>query len=360
MESEKVTIQRVMRLLIQYFRKQEKISTAEEVDELWNKIRQKVDRDRSVSKRRVVFISIATSAAVLLSVIWINTKYFSNDTGKSKIVQMASKLALSVDSTKNILLVMSEEKKIQVDTDAKVSYSKEGTVAVNSKIIEEQIVDREVEYNQLIVPKGKRTQLFLSDGSKLWVNSGTRVVYPRSFTQKEREIFVDGEVYLEVFHDEKVPFIVKTSGFDVQVLGTSFNVCAYKQLQAATVVLVTGSVDVKDVYNGKSRLKPNQLLSVTSAGIGETKAVDASQYVSWTKGLLVLHAEPLGVVFNKLNLYYGQEIEFDQSVKDIPLSGKLDLKDQIEDVIRLISKTAPISYSIQDNKIKVKKRIGNT
>lgn len=357
MESKKVNIQRVMRLLIQYFRTQEKVSTAEEVDELWNKIRRKVDSDRNVLKRRIVFISVAASVAVLLGIVWINTKYFFNDTGKSEIVQIASKLTLPDDSTKNILLVMSEKKKIQVDADARVSYSKQGAVAVDSKIIEEQVTDQHIEYNQLIVPKGKRTQLLLSDGSKLWVNSGTRVVYPRSFTQKEREIFVDGEVYLEVFHDEKVPFIVKTSGFDVQVLGTSFNVCAYKQLHTATVVLVTGSVNVKDMYNSKSRLSPNQLLSVTSEGIGETKTVDASEYISWTEGLLVLRAEPLGVVFDKLNLYYGIEIEFDQSVKDIPLSGKLDLKDQIEDVIRLISKTVPISYSVQGNKIKVKKRI---
>lgn len=81
---------------------------------------------------------------------------------------------------------------------------------VNSnKLVEDDIKE---EYNQIIVPKGKRSQIVLADNSKIWINSGSKVIYPRAFEGKYREIYVEGEVYLNVTHDTSKPFIVNTSG----------------------------------------------------------------------------------------------------------------------------------------------------
>lgn len=139
--------------------------------------------------------------------------------------------------------MVSDQKKIELDNNAQIVYSATGQVQVNSnKLVEDDIKE---EYNQIIVPKGKRSQIVLADNSKIWINSGSKVIYPRAFEGKYREIYVEGEVYLNVTHDTSKPFIVNTSGFEVRVLGTSFNISAYKNQEKAAVVLVEGSVNVK-------------------------------------------------------------------------------------------------------------------
>ncbi len=102
-------------------------------------------------------------------------------------------------------------------------------MTVNSEQLQESVTDEEHSFNQLIVPNGKRSTLALEDGTKMWINAGSRVIYPNKFKKNKREIYVDGEVYMEVARDEERPFVVKTNMLDVQVLGTSFNVMAYKK-----------------------------------------------------------------------------------------------------------------------------------
>ena len=79
-----------------------------------------------------------------------------------------------------------------------------------------------------IVPVGRRSSITFADGTRLWVNSGSKVVYPVKFAKEKREIFVEGEIYLHVSRDEQKPFIVKTHQMDIKVLGTQFNVTAYE------------------------------------------------------------------------------------------------------------------------------------
>ena len=114
----------------------------------------------------------------------------------------------------------------------------------------------------MIIPKGKRTRLTLADGTHLWANSGTRVVYPSHFEKNHREIYVEGEVYLDVFRNEDAPFIVRTKDFQIQVLGTSFNVSAYPSEGVSSVVLVEGSVNVKNQQKEQVKLAPGQLVDI--------------------------------------------------------------------------------------------------
>ena len=97
-----------------------------------------------------------------------------------------------------------------MDKGARISYSQEGEASVNEQQVESK--PQKTEYNQLIVPKGKTSRLVLADGTSLYVNAGTKVVYPSVFEGKSREIYVDGEIFIDVKKDTEKPFIVKTSG----------------------------------------------------------------------------------------------------------------------------------------------------
>ena len=178
---------------------------------------------------------------------------------------------------KEVTLVVSDRKKVELANNAKVAYNASGQVSVNSVKLKEPSVQKEeasaqtsseeaMEYNQLIVPKGRRSMIVLADNSKMWINSGSKVIYPRAFKGDRREIFVEGEVYLKVSRDESKPFIVNTSAFDVEVLGTSFNVSAYKGDAHASVVLVEGAVDVKDAADKHVLMQPNERVQLDEAG----------------------------------------------------------------------------------------------
>ena len=98
------------------------------------------------------------------------------------------------------------------------------------------------EWEEVLVPAGQRSELRLADGTLLWLNSGTRVTYPTHFNGRKRKIFVDGEVYAEVMHDKRHPFVISAGDVEVEVLGTKFNMRAYNRDQLVEVALVEGSV----------------------------------------------------------------------------------------------------------------------
>ena len=150
------------------------------------------ERKSTVQQKRsskTLYITIASVAASLLLLVAGNW-FFSRD--NSAGIKEVAALMSSVDpeDAEDITLMMSDSKKLQIETDSRVAYTSKGTVSVNSKSVSHDAEMEDVkeeksaaknEYNQLIVPKGKRSQLLLSDGTKVWVNSGTKVIYPCVF-----------------------------------------------------------------------------------------------------------------------------------------------------------------------------------
>lgn len=358
MEKNNPNITHVARRLIQHFRSSEKTSTPTEMDELWKRIESQARIEKvKNTRRRILYIFTASSvAAIFLGVFLLGQHFVSYYTEDNTITEFAeNQISQSADS--EIILLMPGKKEIEVGAnDANIVYYQCGTVVVNSDTVNQlEVKEKEMEFNQLIIPKGKRTQLTLSDGTRLWVNSGTRVVYPGYFDKHRREIYVEGEVYLDVFHDEKAPFIVKTKDFQVQVLGTVFNVSAYPSEGMSSVVLVEGSVNIKNQDKKQVKLAPGQLVNIHTGQLDTPKNVDVEPYVCWVKNMLMYTDEPLGRVFKKLDLYYGKEFILDPEVEQMLVSGKLDLKEKLEDVLHTISFSAPIYYENLDDKIYVRK-----
>lgn len=156
---------------------------------------------------------------------------------------------------------------------------------------------------------------------------------------------VEGEVYLDVAKRKDCPFVVKTREFDIRVLGTSFNVCAYREDEAASVVLVRGSVEVTTENKSKVRLAPNQLVDI-KGNKTQVRKVDVSEYISWKDNLLLLHQRPVGDVLKKLERYYGCKIRYDAEITTLSLSGKLDLQTDITNVMDNLCLSLSLHYTI--------------
>lgn len=360
MENETLNIQRIVRRLIVHVRRQEKEVTSSEMDELWNRIEQRVTVEKQKRNRyRIFYIFAASSAAaILIGMFWLGKQFISNYVDNNSIADFALQTQAIESTDGEIILLMPGKKEIEVGTtDANIIHSQSGTVVINSDTVNRQIEvkEKEIEFNQLIIPKGKRTQLTLADGTRLWINSGTRVVYPTHFEKDHREIYIEGEVYLDVFHNEEAPFIVKTKDFQVQVLGTSFNVSAYLSENTSSVVLVKGSVNIKNQKKKQVKLVPGQLVNIHTGQLDTPQNVDVEPYICWVKNMLMYTNEPLDRVFKKLNMYYGKEFILEPEVIMLQVSGKLDLKEKLEDVLNTISFSAPIYYEELNGKIYVRK-----
>ncbi|MDR1371070.1 MAG: FecR family protein [Dysgonamonadaceae bacterium] len=259
----------------------------------------------------------------------------------------------------NIRLILPNQEEIEIpDINVEFIHNKKGDIQVNTEQVIPNCMDESggkenLQFNQLIVPYGHNSSLVLSDGTKIWVNSGSKLIYPQRFAGDRREIFIEGEAYLEVAKNEKIPFFVKTELWEIKVTGTSFNVCAYKGELFQSIVLATGSVNVKNlVSREKVQLKPNQMC-LYEYGLDKIKVeeVEIYDYICWKYGFLHFKSERLDLVLNRLKRFYNISIECSDKVKKIRVSGKLDMKEDINEVFKTITVTAPVKYTREKNKI---------
>ena len=135
----------------------------------------------------------------------------------------------------------------------------------------------------------------------------------------------------------------------MKVLGTQFNICAYKEDAAASVVLVEGKVEVETTDREKTVLKPNQLVSIQEKGL-DIKEVDVFGYICWKDNMMLLNNRIAGEVFDRLSRHYGCRILYDDNIKDIPISGKLDLREKPEDVVNILCQSLYLVYKVDENK----------
>ncbi len=316
-----------------------------EVDRMWKQIDARNRREMKKSKRKIFFL-YPTLAAACIIIFIVGGWYLRHiyPTLEDPTAPDITAVGCPDTPTDNIRLILSEQKQIAIQgKEGQLQYDQQGRVNVNSQTIDltaEKKENKEV-YNQLIVPAGKRSSITFSDGTRLWLSANSRVVYPVEFTRQEREIYVEGEAFLDVHRDPEHPFIVKTDKMAIQVLGTTFNVCAYKQEDTHTVVLVTGSVEVKTNKNESRLLTPHNMLAYNEGEGFTVEPVDVQEYIAWKDGFYLFHQEKMKAIAKKLSKYYGKAIRVDDSLKDITCSGKLDLKDELDEVLHTLIQTVP-------------------
>ena len=189
------------------------------------------------------------------------------------------------------------------------------------------------------VPVGERMTIMLTDGTRVVANSRSELRYPKTFSGQTREVYDKGEVFFEVAHDKYHPFIVNADGLKVKVLGTKFNVSNYNSARTS-VVLLEGCVAATLKCNDTVTMHPGNLLSVKDGSFVSLEDVDASEYVSWTEGMLNLHGDDLPTVISRLNDYYGSDIRVDSTIASPRLYGKLIYQKDIDGVLESINQIA--------------------
>lgn len=211
--------------------------------------------------------------------------------------------------------------------------------------------------NQIVVPRGGEYSLTLSDGTKVWLNSETKLKFPVRFTGDKREVQLIGEAYFEVKHNEKVPFVVHVQQTLVKALGTRFNISAYSDQNYTTTTLVDGKVEITN-HLSRAMLKPgDQSISQKGTSLIKVKEVNTFLYTSWTTGVLEFENMELSNIAKQLERWYDVKISFSSNhIKDVRFTGAIKRKKPFEFTLRMIEMVADVKFSVQGKQVTVERK----
>ncbi len=217
----------------------------------------------------------------------------------------------------------------------------------------EFIVEQETSWAEIKCPLGVRTEFELPDGSTGFLNSGSTLKFPTSFKMNERSVQLLGEAYFDVVHNKNQPFHVQTGKLDVKVLGTTFNVVAYPEQQFEEITLESGKVDILS-KSGQSItvLLPDEQLNLDlQTNKYQKSKVVASQYISWTTGVLSFRNERFEQVVRRLGRWYNIDIVLEGTELNNYTYHATFENEPFEEVLKLMELTAPISYQMEARKL---------
>lgn len=217
---------------------------------------------------------------------------------------------------------------------------------------------RDYQYNKaaqmqtVAVPAGQRAQITLADGTRIWLNAKSTLTYATNFGRTTRNVTLEGEAYFEVAKNKDIPFYVNTEKNKVRVVGTSFNVCAYKDSKEFETTLVEGIVDIYAAGNEKPivRLQKNEFFADYDGKLKKT-VLPSYDYLRWKEGFYCFDDSELSHILNRLELYYNVKI----TVKNKKLlshryTAKFKEQDGLEHILKVIQKDQNFKYYINEEK----------
>lgn len=209
--------------------------------------------------------------------------------------------------------------------------------------------DTPLRYQTLYAPSGQRAELILPDSTKVWLNAHSRLMYPVTFQENNREVELDGEAYFDVKRNEASPFIVKTKKLEISVLGTEFNVSAYSERSDFEIALLKGRVELKSTEAAFTyRMQPGEQIRYKDGRYAASRIKDMD-YFKWKEGLLCFNNQPIEEIIDKLCLYYDVRIEVgSQPFLKERYSGKFRVKDGVEQVLKVLQLEHKFTYT-KDN-----------
>ena len=330
--------------------------SGEEMREAWHTFEQQVRKHRQTTRKRhlVWGMSVAASVIVVFCCYW----FMYHPTAREEVA-----VQKIIPGQYSAILEMADGKTYRLGEERYSLQEKTGNrIKIDSTFLsylptdDARAVSREVVYNKLSIPRGGEYRIELEDGTKVWINSASRLQYPVVFSGDTREVYLEGEAYFEVRRDSSRPFIVHAGEQKVTVLGTSFGITCYTNDVNDYTTLVSGKVKV-ELEQGKQVfvLEPGTQVEYNKEnGMVRERRVDVAEFVAWKEGKYVFKQKRLEDILSTLSRWYDFEVFYQNSeMKEVLFSGELRRFDDFNYLLRLIERTSDVKFIIDKKVVQV-------
>lgn len=312
----------------------------------------------------------------------------ADDVRKAKTILITllanRRIEITVDKDESLKRLMKEINKMPKDGGSRINFSSFWMRAASVIILAIafawfwQMISgnrknpaQKIVYNEIIVPVGEKAQAILSDGTHVWINSGSRFKYPVAFGQNSRDVSLQGEAYFDVKKRGKSTFTVNTHDVRVVVLGTAFNVKAYPEDMKTQTTVVRGLVRVESREKGIDPvlIRPNQMAVLKSSSPSEASKlkpikslkienkVNTVVITSWKDQMLVFADETFEDIAIKMERWFNMKIRIeDNLLKHERYTGKFVHNETVYEVLEAIKLTTPIVYTVKNEEIVIKRK----
>ena len=261
---------------------------------------------------------------------------------KSGVVTVQRNLPVLTLSNGKEMVLYNQELLLEEENGVRISVDEEGRMQYDRA----DSVGTEMVYNTLTTHSQYDFTFTLADGTKVWMNAKSSLRYPVAFQGKERVVYAEGEIYLEVARDEKHPFFVMLNGMKVEVLGTSFNVNSYADENYTEVTLVEGHVAAY-VDDKSYDLLPSRSVDI--------RTVNVNDYIAWKKGQYVFKGRSLEEVAKVLERWYDMEIIFEnEKSKKTVYTGVINKEENFDAFVLRLRETSSLSCRMESNRLYIK------
>lgn len=353
------------------------------LDEVWDEIAQEDLIDINREKADILFGQITTApqksrstrrlwprlaAAVLLISVSAGLFFYMGHNKKiiplNAVEQAGTKGETSKSNQPTLTLadgsvISLSEAKAGVLVDGNKLVYTDGSTVINGEPEEE---DAEERYAELSTPAGAEYQIVLSDGTKVWLNASSKLRYPSRFSKKDRIVELEGEGYFDVSKSKDHPFIVRSKGQEVKVLGTQFNIAAYEDDDVIKTTLVHGSVQVNKT-EGKNQLTslvltPGEQSTLRSdSRIIEVNEVNVNEVTDWKEGLFLFNNEPIKSIMKRVARWYNVDVVYRGNMDNIRFVGSYSRSKNLKNLLKNIELTGKVVFKIEGGSKGTERRI---
>ena len=334
-------------------------------EELRDRILSRIKR-RQKQTGRIIYLTrhpmakLAIASAVVVistaSLLYISRKYSSTvknnsvvaATHRDTIVPGGNKAVLTLDDGTEVVLDAAAKGTIAQNDHSKVIKLDDGQLACSPV----KNVSPAVTYNTLSTPRGGQYNITLVDGTKVWLNSSSSLRFPTYFKESERIVELSGEAYFEVAPDRDKPFKVNINEVEVKVLGTHFNIMAYKDEKAIKTTLLEGSVAISK-FTETVFLTPGQQAQIGRNGIGIIKNADTDQAIAWKNGFFNFDGSDIETTMRQIARWYDVEIIYEGKITE-HFNGTILRNASIEKVLKMLAFTGVVNFSTEGRKVFVR------
>jgi len=318
--------------------------------------------DSGNKPRRIIlwsYISVAALILVTLSVTWYLyfTKQNKDDLQEHKfnvakdIRPGGNKAVLTLADGSKVNLTDLGNGEVAKQAGLKIVKTANGHLHYIVNSTSEGTEEQETTYNTIETPKGGQYQITLPDGSKVWLDAASSLRYPTKFSKNERKVELTGQAYFEIAKSKDKPFRVISNKQQVEVLGTHFNINAYKDQLETITTLLEGSVKI-GLLNDKTGnlLRPGQQAKLIADRF-EVAQVDVEEAIAWKNGYFLFPDEEVSTALNKIARWYDVEVVCDKKLDGVKIGGTISMSKNLSEVLRVLQLTKKIKFKVEERRI---------